>query len=103
MAPTNERDVVHVVIAGGIVFAAYRHADSGELHARTVTGAKSVSVEVLDHVPDDVLADIQIEFDSDIDDETPVDAPMPKTSRAARATDPRWDTSDIDNGVIRRR
>ena len=94
-------ETIHVVIAGGIVFDAYRHADSAELHARVLTGGKAVSCMLRDSVPPEILEDIQSDFDRDNDDETPVDAPVP--SRAARDTDPRFDTSDIDNGYIRRR
>lgn len=101
---------IHVVIAGGIVFDAYRHPDSAELHARVLTGGKVVSCMLRDAVPPVVLDDIASDFDRDNDDETPVDivtidkdghlvtgntVALAKPSRRDRATDPRFDLTDI--------
>ena len=106
-------EIIHVVIAGGIVFDAYRHADSAELHARVLTGGKAISCMLRDSVPTSVLDDIASDFDRDNDDDTPIEhvtidqdgriVEDAKPSRAARNTDPRFDLTDIDNGTIRKR
>lgn len=72
--PKADPNFVHVVFGGGIVLAAYRGtaADSAELHRRVITGATITSVELLDRVPPEVLADLETEFAGDSDDDTPV-------------------------------
>jgi len=56
------------------VLAVYRErsADSAELHKRCITGALVASVELLDRVPPEILTDVDFEFSSDQEDDTPV-------------------------------
>ena len=72
----SPKEIVHIVFGGGIVLAAYRGhcADSAELHRRCITGATVATAEVLDRVPPEVLTDLNVEFDSEGDDDTPVTA-----------------------------
>jgi hypothetical protein len=65
-------ELVHVVFGGGIILAVYRQADSAELHRRCVTGATVATAELLDRVPNEILTDIDIEFEADSDDDTPI-------------------------------
>jgi hypothetical protein len=68
-------EIIHIVYGGGIVLAAYRGSavDSAELHKRCITGAVVASVEILDRVPAEVLADLETEFAGEEEDETPVE------------------------------
>jgi hypothetical protein len=78
-------DIVHVVMGGGIVVAAYRRPDLAMAHARCVTGATVCSfdtrkiaaelrallaMEVLEHLPASIKVDIEVEWEHDND--TPV-------------------------------
>jgi hypothetical protein len=86
-------EVIHIVIGGGIVLAAYRDsaADSAEMHKRCMTGVSVQSVrlddappemiplgatvhevELLDHIPPEIEKDIYVEWDTDGEDVTPV-------------------------------
>lgn len=68
--------IVHIVCGGGLILAAYReHAgDSAELHSRVITGARVLSLELLERVPPEVLADLESEFEAQDQDDTPVTA-----------------------------
>lgn len=53
---------IYVVIAPGpFVLGAYTREDSAHLHARCVTGAVVVSCELLESVPPEIRADIQVD------------------------------------------
>lgn len=76
------KDFIHIVFGGGIVLAAYRGdaADSAELHRRCVTGALVISVEILTRVPIEIMVDLDVEFQGEASDDTPVDSPIsPRT------------------------
>lgn len=74
MPEAKRQEVVHVVFGGKIVLAAYRggFAESAEMHARCVTGATVVTVELLERVPREIISDLDIEYSGQEDDETPV-------------------------------
>ena len=78
-------DVVHVVMGGGLVLAAYRRPDLAMAHARCVTGTTVTSFdtrsipgalralianEVLEQLPIAIKIDIEVEWEHD--DDTPV-------------------------------
>lgn len=63
------RRVVHVVLGDDIVLDAYWRADVAIRHARCITGADVVSLEVRDEIPPEIRADIEFEWESD--EETP--------------------------------
>jgi hypothetical protein len=69
------KDLVHIVFGGSIVLAAYRGdaADSAELHRRCVTGALVTSVEILTRVPLEIMVDLDVEFQGEASDDTPID------------------------------
>jgi hypothetical protein len=69
-------EIVHIVWGGGLVLAVYRGecADSAELHRRCLTGASVTSAEVLDRVPQEILTDLNVEFEGQDEDDTPVTA-----------------------------
>lgn len=77
---------IHVVIGGGMVLGAYRQADSAELHRRCVTGATVVACDLLDAVPQEILDDVRVEWDADLDDDTPVDFAPPEKPEKKRPT-----------------
>lgn len=87
------KEVVHIVIGGGIVLAAYKGeaADSAEMHKLCITGAVVHSVPLLERVPPEILADQQAEFEGDVDDDTPVEARRVTVEMAP------FDVSDIDD------
>lgn len=71
-------DIVHVAMGGGIVLAAYRRADLAMMHARCITGASAVPldlngiapdlracIEVLDRLPPEIAADLDVEWEDD--------------------------------------
>lgn len=62
---------IHVVIAGGILFAAYHDARIANAHALTISGAVVVAIELLDRLPPEVRDDISHDF-WDEEQETPV-------------------------------
>ena len=77
------KERVHIVFGGGIVLAVYRDdaADSAELHRRCVTGALVTSVEILTRVPPEIVVDLDVEFQGEVSDDTPVDGVVtPRTS-----------------------
>jgi hypothetical protein len=76
VTPAGRKPIVHIVWGGGVILAAYHeHAvDSAEMHKRCITGATITSVELFDRVPSDVLSDLDMEFDSEQQDDTPVTA-----------------------------
>jgi len=115
------KEVIFVVMGGGIVFAAYRRADLAHRHALCLTGVNVVeldmdkitadlrgSIEILDKLPSEISADIATDWEHD-DDVTPT---TEGTSGAASRTKTREepplqkppetvtiDVSDIDDAA----
>lgn len=61
-----------VLCDGSFVLGAYRDGNLAHTHARTVTGASVVTIELLSELPDSVLDALGDDFD---DDDTPVITP----------------------------
>jgi hypothetical protein len=89
------REIVHVVMGGGIVFAAYRRPDLAHRHALCLTGATVSSleldkiapelraaIEILEQLPPEIATDIAMDWEHD-DDVTPT---AESTSRAESRT-----------------
>lgn len=93
------KEVIFVVMGGGIVFAAYRRPDLAHRHARCLTGVTvepldtskispelRAAIEILDALPPEIAADIATDWEHD-DDVTPVgdgvaSAPRTKTKES---------------------
>lgn len=56
----------------GIVLRAYKHDTHAQLHARAVTGAVVVSVDVTDRLDEAIADDLEAEQKWDEDGDTPV-------------------------------
>ena len=69
--------MVFLVVAAGMILAAYERRGLADAHALTVTGAKVLEVPVRDTLADDVREDLAVEAWDD-DDETPVEIPRPR-------------------------
>lgn len=62
---------IHVVVGGGILFAAYLDPAIANAHSLTITGSVVVTIELRDRLPDDVRDDVTHDF-WDEEEETPV-------------------------------
>lgn len=67
-------DDVHLVMGpDGIILRAYRHGYHAQMHARAITGAVVVSVDVAYALDDSIADDISAESEwEDYDSDTPV-------------------------------
>lgn len=77
---------VHLVMGpDGIVLRAYKHAGHAQVHARAVTGAVVVSVDVTDRLDEAIADDLEAEQEWDDDGDTPVhDVPFPDAEEEDR-------------------
>lgn len=115
-------EIVHVVMASGIVFGAYRRPDLAYRHARCITGATVAAVdlgrvpdslralieaEIMSDLPAEIVDDLTMEWNADSDDDTPqlVEVPINEIDDALTPTRggvilPKAVTIDLDNPII---
>lgn len=67
-------------VVNGVVLETYINERHASTHARAVTGARVVPLEVRDRLPSAVIDDLASDEDND-DDLTPVQVPIPEGSR----------------------
>jgi len=66
---------IFIVIGADVVLMAYRGANGPTLagmHSRCISGTTVIACDLADALPPEILADIQTEWDSDADEDTPV-------------------------------
>ncbi len=69
-------ELIYIVAGAGLILKAYRGPRAADLagqHSRCVTGTVVVPCDLVDTLPFEIRRDLEVEWDADSDDDTPID------------------------------